>query len=83
MPYYGSMDQNQKNALRKMYLLTEPAFKRIKEKIDGEKYLSDLDKQLKTILYDKNIPPYKKWLKYKDMLIKFANLKKFLKDSKL
>lgn len=70
------------NALQTMYLLTEPAFNDIKQKMDNEKYLNDLDKQIKTILYNKRIPSYKKWLMYKDLVIRHANLKQFLNESR-
>lgn len=70
------------HALQKMFLMTEPAFKNIKQEIDNEKYLNEMDKQLKTILFNKRIPPYKKWLIYKDLLVRHGNFKQFLKESK-
>lgn len=75
-------EKTAKDVLQKMYLLSEPAFKRIKEEKDAEKYLNVLDKELRATLYSKTLPSYKKWLKYKNLLIKYANFKKFLADSK-
>lgn len=72
----------QNDALQKIFLLNEPTFNKVKEELDNEKYLSELDKQLKLVLNDKRLLPYKKWLKYKDLLIRFANFKSFLNESK-
>lgn len=71
-----------KNALQKMYLLSEPAFRKMKEDLDAEKFLDTLDKQLKSILYNNKLPSYIKWLKYKNVLNRYANFKKFLTESK-
>lgn len=70
------------NTLQKMYLLTEPAFKKVKQEIDNEKYLSSLDKELKNVLYNQKLPNYKKWLKYKQILAQYFNFRKFLEESK-
>lgn len=70
------------NALQKMYLLTEPAFKKVKQQIDSEKYLSLLDKELKNVLYNHKLPNYKKWLQYKQILAQYFNFRKFLEESK-
>lgn len=80
-PFVRNKQRVEKDALQKMFLLTEPAFKSIKEHFDSEQFLSNLDKDLKKVLY-KNLPSYKKWLIYKDLIIKYAALKKFLSESK-
>lgn len=72
---------NKQNVLRKMYLLTEPAFQNVKKEIDNEKYLTLLDNELKQILNNKNLPAYKKWLEYRDVLIQYLNYREFLKES--
>lgn len=46
--------QNEKNKLQRMYLLNEPAFKKYKEELDSERYLTSLDRELKKILGEKN-----------------------------
>lgn len=35
------------NKLRRMFLLTEPAFKKYKEQIDNDKHLTALDREMK------------------------------------
>lgn len=72
---------NKQNVLRKMYLLTEPAFQNVKKDIDNEKYLTLLDNELKQILNKKNLPAYKKWFEYRDVLIQYLNYREFLKES--
>lgn len=73
--------QNEKNKLQRMYLLNEPAFKKYKEELDSERYLTSLDRELKKILGEKT-PSYKKWLKYKDALIRYTDFKRMLTESK-
>lgn len=70
------------NQLRKMFLLSEPAFKKYKEDLENEKYLSILDKEMKSILNDRKTPPYKKWLRYNDAFLRFSNFKNLLSESK-
>lgn len=74
--------QTEKDALQKMFLVTEPAFKKMKENLDAEKHLGDLDKQLRTILFDKKLPSYKKWLHYHNLLNNFKNFKRILEETK-
>lgn len=42
--------------------------------IDNEKFLSVLDKRIKSVLNLKNLPPNKKWIMYKKELLKYANI---------
>lgn len=80
-PVIRNKQRNERDALQKMYLLTEPAFKKIKESIDGEKVLSNFEKIIKSVLYDKKLAPYRKWMKYKDLIIRYATFKKFLEEA--
>lgn len=82
-PLIRNKQRNEHEALQKMYLLTEPAFKKVKESLDGEKVLTEFEKSIKSVLYNKKMAPYLKWLKYKDLVIRFATFKKFLEESKL
>lgn len=82
-PYARSKQKAQDTALHKMYLLSEPAFKHVKDEIDNQKYLNDLDKELKKVLYNKHLPKYKKWLRYKHLLDQFTNFKRFIHESKV
>lgn len=66
---------------QKIYLLTQPVFDKVKHEIDNEEYLLSLDKEMKKIIYNKNLPTYRKWLEYREILAKYFNLKHFLKES--
>lgn len=79
---YTDMLSKRDNKLRQMFLLTEPAFKKYKEQLDNDKYLSLLDKEMKKIMSDRKTPVYKKWLKYNDAFVRFADFKKMLAESK-
>lgn len=75
-------EEVKQNELRKMFLLNEPAYKKLRDQLENEKYLSDMDKSLKKVLYDKKIPAYKKWLIYRDILSRYLNYHKFLDESR-
>lgn len=81
-PSFLHKKQIEKDTLQRMYLLTDPAYRKIKETIDGETHLSNLDKQLKSILYNKKLPPYKKWLQYHNLLVNVNIFKRMLEESK-
>lgn len=68
--------------LRRMFLLTEPAFKKVKQELDNEKYLSVLEKEMKKIMMNRQLPMYKKWLQYNNAFIRFADFKKLLAESR-
>lgn len=68
-------------SLQKMFLLTEPAFKKYKQEQDNEKFMNNMDKDMKRILYDKKAPLYRKWLEYSRLLHRYLDFKKFLDDS--
>lgn len=72
---------NQPPLLRKMFLLTEPAFKKYKEEIGDERYISNLDKEMKNVLRSKT-PKYKKWIQYSRLLHRYLDFKSFLNESK-
>lgn len=82
-PSFLHKKQIEKDTLERMYLLSEPAFKRMKENIDAEKHLSNFDKELKTILYNKKLPAYKKWLQFHNLLTNFTIFKRMVKESKI
>lgn len=75
-------DGKQKNTLQKMFLLTEPAFRQIKQEQDNEKRLSDLDHEMKKTLFDTKIPHYSKWIKYSRLLHRYMDFKRFIEESK-
>lgn len=72
---------NQPNQLQKMYLLTEPAFRRYKQEVDEEKYLSSLDREMKKVLRQKT-HNYKKWIMYSNLLRRYFDFKKFMDETK-
>lgn len=74
--------QIEKDRLYRMYLLSEPAFSRMKENIDAEKHLTNFEKELKSILFAKKLPPYKKWLQFHNQLTNFNIFKRMMKESK-
>lgn len=82
-PLIKNKQRTEKDALQRMFLLTEPAFKRAKESIDGEKYLSELDKGMRLVLNDRKLAPHKRYLKYLDLVVRRDTLKKFLNESKV
>lgn len=68
--------------LQKMYIFNEPAFRKVQHEIDNEKYLSELDQELKKVLYDRKSPRYKKWLQYRQLLSQYFNFRNFMNESK-
>lgn len=76
-----SQKTSNQNGLQKMYIFNEPAFRKVRHEIDNEKYLSDLDKELKQVLYDRKTPKYRKWLQYKEILTQYFNFRNFMNES--
>lgn len=66
--------------LHKMYLLHENEFDKYKDEIEGEKYLSKLDKDMKMVLRNKRFSPYKKWTLYNQILTRYSTYKKYLME---
>lgn len=81
-PLIRNKQKIEQDALQKMYLLTEPAFKKAKQHLDSDKFLSNYEKSIKSVLFDKKIPPYKKWMKYQNLVFQYALFKKFLEQSR-
>lgn len=62
--------------LKKMYLLNESTFSKIKDIEDTERNFNRLDRQMRKILYGKNTSTHNKWLQYSKLLEKYMNLRK-------
>lgn len=78
-----AMRKVNKDALQKMYLLTEPAFKTVKEHLENDKHLSELDKDMKSILYDRKSPNRTKLLRYLQALTRYTGFKRHLNENKI
>lgn len=76
-----SQKASNQNGLQKMYIFNEGAFRKIRQEIDNEKYLSELDNELKKVLYNRKVPKYKKWLQYRELLNQYFNFRNFMNES--
>lgn len=65
-------------ALKKMYLLSESTFQKIKDIEDAERHFSTLDKAMKSVLYNNKISNHKKLTQYTALLDKYMLLRKQL-----
>lgn len=64
--------------LRKMFLLNESSFQKIKDIDDTERNFDALDKAMRAILYNKKLNTHEKLIKYTDLLEKYLKLRKQL-----
>lgn len=62
--------------LSKMYLLSPETFQKYKNNILNESALSDLDKRMLKILYNKKMNNIQKWYNYRQQLIRYTNLER-------
>lgn len=62
--------------LSKMYLLSPETFQKYKNNIINEHALSDLDKRMLKILYNKKMNNVQKWYNYRQQLIRYTNLER-------
>lgn len=64
--------------LKKMYLLSESTFQKIKDIEDTERNFTTLDRAMREILYNKKNNTHDKWQKYLNLLNKYIMLRKQL-----
>lgn len=69
---------NQNKMLKKMFLLNETSFQKIKDIEDTERNFNALDKHMRAILYNKKLNDHEKLVQYTELLEKYLKLRKQL-----